>query len=294
MKKRTKIIVLAKIPTGIAAKARAEVSVGASAESAARRIAVKRIIRRRKRLLRLRRGLLAVSIVILLGAMSYVVRGFGAAKSDHHYAVKTKAVDAQLLANKQIYNCFVTVGSTGLKLSLPAKLGNVIGVGFHQAERKNAYPMVPTVACFGINDTTTTVRNAILSSKVPVLFTMSSRGRGSPFTSAADIALLPDSDVYSPVDGVITLVRTYNLYGRLMDYQVDIQPDGHPDLRVAIIHIKNIQVTNGQRVTRQKTIIGRMRPLPEISSQILEYLPHQADHVHIQVNPATAEDNVRD
>ncbi len=289
MEEQINIVTSDETSTDKATELAGEISAGASAESAARRIRAKRIIKRRKRLLRFQQGMLVVAVVFALGVTGYAISELGIAKNSRH-TVKAKTDAMQLAANKHIYNCFGTVGSTGLKLSLPAKLGNVIGVGFHQAERKEAYPIVPSAACFDTNETSATVRDAISNSKVPVLFVMSSRGRGSALTSAMDIALQPDSDVYSPVDGVVAQVTTYDLYGRLTDYHVEIQPDGYPDLRVAIIHIENVQVAVGQRATRQKTIIGRMRALPEISSQILKYLPQRADHVHIQVNPATIED----
>lgn len=289
MEEQTNIVTLDETSTDKATEVTGEISAGASAESAARRIRAKRIIKRRKRLLRFQQGMLVVAVVLSLGVTSYAISELGITKSSHH-TVKAKAGTVQLAANKSIYDCFGTVGSTGLKLSLPAKLGNVIGVGFHQAERKEAYPIAPSVACLDINEATATVRDAISNSNVPVLFVMSSRGRGSAFTSAMDIAMQPDSNVYSPVDGVVAQVTTYDLYGKLADYHVEIQPDGYPDMRVAIIHIENVQVAVGQRTTRQKTIIGRMRALPEISSQILKYLPQRADHVHIQVNPATIED----
>ncbi|HZD61098.1 MAG TPA: M23 family metallopeptidase [Anaerolineae bacterium] len=170
---------------------------------------------------------------------------------------------------------------------MPGKEGSVIGVGFHEAERREAVAMSPTVACFN-KETTATVRNAVMKSKGPVLFVMLSRGRGSAPTSAADIAMAPHAEVYSPVDGVVTKVKTYNLYNKVTDYHVEIQPDGYPDLRVAIIHIDNIQLKVGQRVKRRETQIGWLRPLPQITSQINRYLPEQADHIHIQVNPATA------
>jgi len=187
--------------------------------------------------------------------------------------------------DEPLYNCFATVGTSSLKLSLPGKNGDVIGVGFHEAERREAIAITPAVNYFN-RDTTATVRKAVLATNSPVLFVMSSRGRGSASTSAMDIAMVPGAAVYSPVDGVVTMVKTYNLYGKLMDYHIEIEPDGYPDLRVAIIHIDNIHVTVGQRVQRRVDQIGWMRPLPDIASQINKYLPSRYDHVHIQVNPA--------
>jgi hypothetical protein len=78
-----------------------------------------------------------------------------------------------------------------------------------------------------------------------------------------------------------------------MDNHVEIEPDGYPDLRLAIIHITGVRVSVGQRVKRQSTSIAVMRPLPQIQSQINKYLPEKADHVHLQINPATVEGKMK-
>ncbi|MCL6471974.1 MAG: M23 family metallopeptidase [Firmicutes bacterium] len=271
-------------------EAQAETSRKAEADSTAKRVELKRLLRRRQRLIKLRQSLLMAVIILVFGVASYAISGLGIGRPVQH-KTKAKVVDTALLEAERIYESFGTVGSTDLKLSLPAKLGDVICVGFHQAERKEAYGIVP-IGNYLNKESTATVRGAFSRSKVPLLFVMESRGRGSPATSAMDVAMVPDALVYSPVDGVITKVVTYNLYNKVMDYHVEIQPDGHPEMRVAIIHIRDIQVSVGQRAVRRKTIIGRMRPLPEVSSQILKYLPSRADHIHIQVNPATVEGNI--
>jgi hypothetical protein len=121
---------------------------------------------------------------------------------------------------------------------------------------------------------------------------MESRGRGSAPTSAMDIALAPNSEVLSPVNGVVAVVKTYDLYRKVTDYHVEIEPDGYPNLRVAIIHIDDVRIKVGQRLERGETVIGVLRPLPQINSQINKYLPSVADHVHMQVNPATVDGNL--
>lgn len=252
-------------------------------DSAESRIKLKRKLRRRQIFLKTKQAFLAVTLLLSLAAIGYVLNGIGVIKFTGT-GKDASAVEVKQSQDEEMYECFATAGNTGLSLSLPAKAGSVIAVGFHEAERKEAYAFNPAGNCFN-KETTTTVRGAVLESGNPVMFIMNSRGRGTAATTAADIAMVPNANVYSPVDGVVTLVKTYELYSKITDYHIEIQPDGFPDLRVVLIHMDDIQIVEGQRVKRRETHIGRMRSLPQINSQILRYLPERADHIHMQINP---------
>jgi hypothetical protein len=259
----------------------------------ARRIELKRLEQRRKKIDKAVDSGTIMIMFIIAGLMIYAAFEFKSGiKSDAH-PMKVQASESKIdQRTKNIYDCFATVGTSSLKLSLPGKIGSVVAVGFHQADRREAVAQQPAFEYFD-RETTATVAAAIQKAKSPVLFIMASRGRGSSLTSAADVAMKVGSDVYSPVDGIVRKVCTYNLYGKLMDNHIEIEPDGYPDLRVAIIHIYNVRVTVGQRVTRQTTCIATMRPLPQIQSQINKYLPETADHVHMQINPATVKGKMK-
>ncbi|MBE0447531.1 MAG: hypothetical protein IBX64_05445 [Actinobacteria bacterium] len=248
------------------------------------RIDFKRKQTRRKRLLKFKQGLLVILLMLSLGLTGYAATEIGAYKSGEHIeagaSVEPEKTDL-------VYDRFATVGISSLELSLPGKEGSIIGVGFHEAERQEALAITPSVEYLN-KETTATVRNAVAHLKGPVFFVMGSRGRRSAPTSAIDVAMVPYAEIYSPVDGIVTTVKTYNLYNKVIDYHVEIQPDGYPDLRVVIIHIDNVQLKVGQKLERRETFIGWLRPLPQIKSQINKYLPEPADHIHIQVNPMAA------
>jgi len=254
----------------------------------AERIELKRLRKRKERLCRLKRCLAVVILVLGIGFTGYAVTEISMLTESSSSKADASEAPKQI---EHIYNCFARVGTSSLELSLPGRTGDVLAIGFHEAERREAVAITPAVDCFN-RETTTTVRNAIIGSEEPVLFIMDSRGRRSAPTSAVDVAMVPYAEVLSPVDGVVTVVKTYSLYNKLTDYHVEIQPDGYPDLRVAIIHIDNVQVEIGQRVKRREAIIGLLRPLPQIKHQINKYLPEPADHVHIQVNPVSVDGDI--
>lgn len=257
-------------------------------EFSAARIEAKRRQQRLNIMLKAKQILMAISLILSAGLLIYIVTEINLLsfqKQDAAIATEA-AIDAS-----PIYECFATVGTSSLGLALPARQGSVLGVGFHQAEKREAVAMTPAADCYN-REATATVRNVIMGTGQPVLFVMESRGRGSAPTSAMDIALAPNSEVLSPVNGVVAVVKTYDLYSKITDYHVEIEPDGYPNLRIAIIHMDNVRVVVGQRLERGETVIGVLRPLPQINSQINKYLPRFADHVHMQVNPAATDGNL--
>lgn len=258
-------------------------NLSSTSETSADRVKLKRDQKRHRKLLVMKHSTMVILLLLSVGLTSYAVSEFVARNGTNASASQPATGTAE-----RVHDCFATVGGSSLELSLPGNVGDVIGVGFHQAERVEAIAIKPQARCM-VKENSEQIKNAVARARTPVLFVMNTRGRQSASTSAMDVAMKPDANVYSPVDGVVTKVKTYNLYNKVMDYHVEIQPDGYPDLRVAIIHIDRVGLDIGQRVERRKTLIGRIRALPQIQSQIQRYLPLGGDHVHMQVNPADIE-----
>jgi murein DD-endopeptidase MepM/ murein hydrolase activator NlpD len=116
----------------------------------------------------------------------------------------------------------------------------------------------------------------------PGYVVMSSRGRATPATSAADLVMPRRTDIVAPVSGVVTKVKRYRLYGRYVDVKVQIRPDERPDVRVLMIHVDRVHVRERDAVTRGATVIGVPRPLP-FGSQSDLYIPGRHPHVHVEL-----------
>lgn len=181
---------------------------------------------------------------------------------------------------------FAEVPQEKLKIFVPASPDDVVAIGFHQADNSKAYLMQPRSNCL-TNETTTTVRQLVSRGYGDgfLAFVMYSRGRGTPRTSAADIALKHGCLVRAPVEGIVTKIKKYYMYGRYEDLHVEIRPDKHPNIRVILIHLDKLAVKVGQRTKIGSTVIGEVRCLPKVNSQIDRYLPGHYDHTHLQVNP---------
>ncbi len=114
---------------------------------------------------------------------------------------------------------------------------------------------------------------------------MSSRGRGTSSTSAADIAVPDGTVVRAPVTGRVVNVRDYRLYCSTIDTQVVIRPRGSPNKRVMIVHVTGPRVEPGDRVISSVSKIGTVRNLP-FGSQIERY--EDAPHIHIEIHQQVA------
>ncbi len=168
----------------------------------------------------------------------------------------------------------------GITLHLPQE--KPVGVLFHEAAHREALAMAPYGEC---------KRNANKTRFLPPdpaapgrpYMVMSSRGRGTPATSAVDIQAPAGSTLFSPVTGRVVAVKAYWLYNSYPDIRIEIEPDGAPGLRVVMIHLERVvNVAVGQRVVASVTPIGRPRVLP-FYSQTDTYTGMHDPHVHLEI-----------
>ena len=121
----------------------------------------------------------------------------------------------------------------------------------------------------------------------PGYLVMSSRGRGTPATSAVDVVLEAGTRVHSPVSGVIVQVKPYRLYGRYQDERVEISVAGHPDVHVVMIHLAHVRVSRGDEVSATLSVIGVPRVFP-FRSETDDYVRGGDPHVHIEIKKPAA------
>ncbi len=173
---------------------------------------------------------------------------------------------------------FAAVGD--LVVHLPST--DVLLVGYHEASLPGVMEMRP-IGVGASNHNTTRITLPPDDAAGPDYHVMSSRGRVHPPTSAVDIVMRDDDPVLAPVDGVVTEVRPYELYGRHADTRIEIEPTGAPDLRVVMIHVADVRVDVGDRVTTGTTeLAGTANRFP-FASHVDRYLDERWPHVHLEV-----------
>jgi murein DD-endopeptidase MepM/ murein hydrolase activator NlpD len=165
-----------------------------------------------------------------------------------------------------------------LVLHLPAH--HVLGIGYHQAKSPLSLPLHPLGRVVR-NDNRRNYR-APRATPGPNYIVLVSRLRGTPPTSAVDVAVRRREPVRAPVSGVVREVRAYRLYGLYPDVRVEIDPRDGSGLIVVVIHLTRVRVREGQRVVAGETPIGFARVLPD-RSYINDYVGEGVPHVHIEV-----------
>jgi biotin carboxyl carrier protein len=167
----------------------------------------------------------------------------------------------------------------GLELYLPSSA--VRCVCYHEASYHDAMALHPLGRLrHDYNVTKFSRREPVTPG--PDYIVMSSRGRPTPATSAADVVMPRGTKVRAPVSGVVTKVKRYRLYGGYVDDEVEIRPDDAPDVRLAMIHLDDLEVHEGDEVSQGASVIGVPRIFP-FSSQTDLYIPGGNPHVHMEV-----------
>lgn len=187
----------------------------------------------------------------------------------------------------------------GLELRLPVQLEDLTEVGFHQASYAYALHLkthLPTADTDATKKAKSTHRDLSKQSKSATATLVGQkvvmwRSRPGKPDTAADIGAAPGSDVLAPVSGTVIKVKRYKLYGKYTDYEIHISPYGFPKLDCVMIHITNVCVKPGDKVTAGITCVGAVRKLSDREDlQLGEYTRGGGDHTHIQLNDVTHPD----
>ncbi|MBS3940979.1 MAG: hypothetical protein KG028_08460 [Actinobacteria bacterium] len=175
----------------------------------------------------------------------------------------------------------------GVELVLPAAA--TVAHGFHEAGGGGPLPLTPVGMLQPGEDTNGfDEADALVDTDGPHYLVMPTRNRGTAPTGAVDVVLEPGEDVLAPVDGVVTKVADFALYGRYQDTLVHIRPDGAPHLEVKILHIEGVVVGEGDAVVAGQTVVaGTARRIP-VRNQIDRFVGQAWPHVHLEVVPAPA------
>lgn len=171
----------------------------------------------------------------------------------------------------------------GLRLVRPT--ATPVAVGFHEAATHRAKPLRPIGQMATNRNGTrfTSVGDTMAGRSYAVLH---SRGRAAEPTSAIDVAMRDDDPVLAPVSGRVVSVLPYLLEGRYDDLRIAIQPDAAPQLRVIVIHVDDVVVEPGDRVSAGETVVAATARRLPFFSQIDELTaPDRWPHVHIEVQP---------
>ncbi|NTW29441.1 MAG: M23 family metallopeptidase [Coriobacteriia bacterium] len=183
-----------------------------------------------------------------------------------------------------------------VQIRVPVALAQLNEVMFHQASYSYALHMTTTLPDANLNaaanskgttrDISTQPKDASAVLVGQVIRVWRTGRTGKPDTSV-DVGALAGTQVLAPVTGTVVKIKAYKLYSKYDDFEIHIQPDGHPELDVVMIHVTDITATQGMRVEAGVTPIAAVRLLSnQLHDQLADYSTGTGDHVHIQVNDA--------
>lgn len=177
----------------------------------------------------------------------------------------------------------------------PIKNMDLTGVLFHQASY--AYGLVMTTALPSVNgelvNTETGTRinkeqtngDEWLDADALHLYRWQDN---TNMDTSIDVGASAGAVVYAPVDGVVTLVKDYMLYGYVPDIEIHIQPAGHPELDLVLLHQYDPMVKAGDSVLAGITPISHVRNLSRdlTGIQLADYTlgDDPGNHSHVQIN----------
>lgn len=113
-------------------------------------------------------------------------------------------------------------------------------------------------------------------------------GEPTDMDTSLDVGAAAGATIRAPVTGTVVYLRDYELYDKLGDVEIHIQPDGRPDLDVVLIHTVDPLIEVGDRVEAGATEIAHVRDIASVLTDVQLMFYTEGDdpgnHVHMQVN----------
>jgi hypothetical protein len=175
-----------------------------------------------------------------------------------------------------------------LQVQLPVNQSRVTALGYH-ASGTLPLPLEPvgTQANAGLAERL--FRRLFGSNGSDVRYYMLEGGVGAE-TGGLDVGAPVDTDVYAPVDGSVIAITDNVVNGQVYGVRIDIQPSGSPGVVVSLSNVRaDPALTVGSTVSTGTTKIGRVIDLSDVErAGLARYTQDNGQHVHIEVQPATA------
>ncbi len=169
-----------------------------------------------------------------------------------------------------------------IDLLLPVDLDATTAVAFHPVDQTNSVALTPVGRQGDPSGISGTLADIFASGGMRY-YTMSGDGHDtSAPTAGLDVGAVPGASVCAPADGQIVGVTDYELLGRYADTEIDIQLADDPSVVLTMTHIADPQVTIGDVVTADQTVLGTVRGFPpELHQELRQFTNDNGDHVQI-------------
>jgi hypothetical protein len=235
----------------------------------------------RRRRLRFALGFAALCLVVAGIVIAVSARGSTEQVSTQKLLVSdTPSPAAPVSAIGEERPAFARLGDRNLLLPVAARDATIIA--YQPVSDERAVALSPIGDQANINAVVRFFRG-IFSGEPSVRYYLLD-GEGGAATGSVLVGAPPGSPVTSPVSGIVTAVKQYELYGKYEDVQIDIRPEELSGTTVSLLFISDPVVSIGEVVTAGKTQLGKVRECPpELGESLAEYTHDSGSHVHLQV-----------
>jgi hypothetical protein len=173
-----------------------------------------------------------------------------------------------------------------LRLQLPVAQSRVTAIGYHGGSL-GALPLEPVGKRGNHGFLGRLVDRVLGPERGELVWYQLQGGRGSR-TSTLDVGAPAGTDVFAPVDGVITGMSDFVIDRKAYGIRIDIQPSAAPSLVLSLVRLEPDPVlTVGSTVAAGKTRLGTVLDLSQVEDHALaEFTQDAGNHVALSVRPA--------
>jgi hypothetical protein len=231
------------------------------------------------------RGLVGLSVLAVIAAITLLSTAFGSSRAP---AAATAPAPADRLLPAGPPSPFVVARLGSLRLQLPIELDRVTAIGYH-ASGDGALALEPQGRRGNQGLLGRIIHKLFGGSNSPLTWYQIEGGEG-PATATLDVGAAPDTDVYSPVDGTIVGLTDYVIDGHSHGVRIDIRPTSAPSVIVSLTRIRpDPALTVGKSVAGGSDRLGTVLDLSGLERQALARFTQDAgNHVSLEVHPGAA------
>jgi murein DD-endopeptidase MepM/ murein hydrolase activator NlpD len=174
-----------------------------------------------------------------------------------------------------------------LRIQMPVNQSRVTAIGYH-ASGTDVLPLQPVGSQANAGVFRRIFHHLFGQSGSGISYYQLGGGVG-PQTGGLDVGAPANTDVYSPVDGIVMAISDQIVDGKAYGVRIDIQPSGNPGVVVTLENLRaDPALTVGSTVSSGRTKIGRVIDLSSVEQAALaRYTQDKGQHVHIEVRAAS-------
>ena len=170
-----------------------------------------------------------------------------------------------------------------IDLVLPVAIEATTAVAFHPVDNRNSVAFTPVGERADASGVATRLADTLEGGGGVSYYLMEGNGSDdSQATAGLDVGAVPDTYLYSPVDGRVVAVTDYRLLGRYDDTEIQIQLADDPSVLLVITHVDKASAVIGNDVKAGETALGRVRGFPsDLDQGLAQFTNDGGDHVQL-------------